>query len=132
MKLAQVSALLCASVALLMIGCGKAPSQTYTGKVTLDGIPLEQAGIELRPKEGGATGVHYGTTNAEGLFTITEDDTNPITPGEYTVVVDKVPTEMGGKSEVPDLYRYKEKTPLSLTVADGSTDLAVVELSSKP
>ncbi|MEW4451777.1 carboxypeptidase-like regulatory domain-containing protein [Bremerella sp. JC817] len=132
MKFAQVSVLLCASVALLLIGCGKAPSQTFTGKITLDGNPLAQAGIELLPKEGGATGVHYGTTDAEGRFTITEDDTNPITPGEYSVVVDKVPTEMGGKSEVPDPYRNKEKTPLSVTIADGSTDLAEIELSSKP
>ncbi|TWT31930.1 carboxypeptidase-like regulatory domain-containing protein [Blastopirellula retiformator] len=130
MKFKFAASLACvALVAVTVIGCGK--TKTFSGSVSMDGAPLASAGVQLIP-EGGGKGVHFSTTDEQGNFTIVEESANPLSAGEYVVVVDKAPTEMGGKSVVADIYRDQKKTPLKMTISDGSTKLPPIELSAHP
>ncbi|EAQ81071.1 carboxypeptidase regulatory-like domain-containing protein [Blastopirellula marina] len=132
MKLHFVGFFLSAALmSLLFVGCGS-EGETFQGTVTMDGTPLDRAGVQLYPKDNGAKGIHYGTADAQGAYKITEDSINPITPGDYYVVVDKVPTEMGGKSVVPEVYRDKESSPLTVTISSGSNQIPPIEISSNP
>ena len=130
MKAVFCRPLLCAVVlALFLTGCGS-ESRTYNGVVLLDDAPLPNAGVQLISKANSK--VHYGTTNAEGKFTIVENDDLKVDPGEYVVVVDKVPTEMGGKSEVPGVYRKEDSSTLKVTISGDSASIPAIKLKSKP
>ncbi|MFN3148666.1 hypothetical protein [Bremerella sp.] len=131
MKANILGSLLCATVMLLLlVGC-TAKDKTFTGKVTLDGSPLDSAGVKLVSKDSSARGEHYSTTDAAGNFTIQDDPNNPLKAGDYVVVVDKVPTEMGGKSVVPNDYRQAETSPITLTIFEENVAIPPIELTSK-
>lgn len=131
MKANVLGSLLCVAVMILLIAGCTAKEKTFTGSVTLDGSPLENAGVKLVSKDGSARGEHFSTTDAGGKFSIEDDPTNPLTPGDYVVVVDKVPQEMGGKSDVPDQYRKVKTTPLTLTIAPEEQTIPPIELSTQ-
>ncbi|MHC2067684.1 carboxypeptidase-like regulatory domain-containing protein [Bremerella sp. T1] len=131
MKSSILSGSLCALlVALLCVGC-TSEAKVYSGTVSLDGNPLENAGVQLIANSSSARGEHYSTTDSSGKFTIASDPNNPITAGEYSVVVDKVPAEMGGQSIVPNQYRSQEKTPLKVSISADQTTIPAIELKSK-
>lgn len=131
MKANVLGSLLCATVVFLLLAGCTAKDKTFTGSVTLDGSPLDNAGVKLIPKESSARGEHYSTTDTGGKFTIQNDPNNPLTPGDYVVVVDKVPQEMGGKSVVPNAYRDAKSSPVNVTITEESSAIPAIELSSK-
>ncbi|WDI43252.1 hypothetical protein [Bremerella sp. P1] len=130
MKANVLGSLLCAAVMFVLLAGCTAESKTFTGSVTLDGNPLDSAGVKLVSKDSSARGEHFSTTDAAGKFTIQEDPNNPLSPGDYIVVVDKVPQEMGGKSVVPNQYRSTETTPITLTIAPESSEIPPITISS--
>jgi hypothetical protein len=78
---AIVTAITCASLA----GCGSGIELgTVTGKVTLNGEPVEGASVEFQPVESGSPS--YGTTDAWGEYRLmyTADKAGAI-PGEHIV-----------------------------------------------
>lgn len=131
MKANFLGSLFCATVMLLLLAGCSAENKAFSGTVTLDGNPLDNAGVKLISKNSAARGEHYSTTNATGKFVIQEDPNNPLMPGDYIVVVDKVPAEMGGKSIVPNQYSKVESTPITVTIAAENGTISPIELSSK-
>jgi len=119
----------CAGICVLMAGCG-GQSYSASGKVTLNGQPLDGAGVTFFATDPAQQSVHSTTASASGEFTIEGDENNPLTPGEYIVVVDKPAAEMGGKSVVPKNYTTKELSPLRATIAGTHSDSIEVKLTS--
>jgi hypothetical protein len=104
------------------------------GPVTLNGEPLADAQVQLIPKTDSDLGVHVGTTDAAGKFTITQAAANtPVKAGEYVVLVSKVtggndPSLPGGgmeaqKNLVPEIYQDRSKSPLAANIHDGVNTL---------
>ena len=96
----------CASlvVALSAMGCGGGgPDRgTVTGKVTLDGQPLEGADLEFQPEEGSPS---YGTTDDDGEYDLmyTRDKRGAML-GEHTVRITTSTTDTddrGNEVRVP-------------------------------
>ncbi|GAB5406007.1 MAG: hypothetical protein Aurels2KO_42380 [Aureliella sp.] len=70
MRLLQLGLLLFCVAAT---GCGSGISgQPVTGTVTLDGVAIEGASITFQPKEGGTGMPAVGTTDANGVYTLTD------------------------------------------------------------
>jgi hypothetical protein len=126
---------ICLSAALS--GCGDAPEglATVTGKVTLDGQPLEGALVEFTPQEKGSPSV--GRTDAEGNYELQFNrDHMGAAVGQHQV---RVSTFNSGDPEgdppvqpVPEKVpaKYNVKTDLTKTVEDGSNTIDL-ELDSQ-
>ncbi|MFC1597648.1 carboxypeptidase regulatory-like domain-containing protein [Planctomycetota bacterium] len=91
-------------VFLLATGCGDGGPErgNVTGKVTLDGKPLEGADLEFQPTEGSPS---YGTTNPDGKYKLmyTRDKKGAMV-GEHTVRITTSTTatdENGNEIRVP-------------------------------
>ncbi|MCY2988418.1 MAG: prepilin-type N-terminal cleavage/methylation domain-containing protein [Planctomycetota bacterium] len=112
-------------------------------KVLLDGQPLSGAQVQLLPKGDVALGMHSGSTDATGAFTIVEvaSSNTPIRPGAYVVLVSKFSVKgnvadlpaggMGAMvNEVPDIYQDRNATPLTIEIQSAKTKLPPFELNS--
>jgi hypothetical protein len=102
----------------VIAGCGSAQGlQRVTGKVTLDGKPLEGAAVEFQPTAQGGS-PSYGVTDAGGafklMFTI---DKEGAMLGDHTVRISK--TE-GAKATETLPAKYNMKSTLTATVTAGS------------
>ncbi len=115
-------------VCLAITGCGS--SSSTSGVVTLDDAPLAGGGVTLFSTGSGAERVHAGAINEQGAFTIQENQDTPILPGEYIVVVNKPPAEMGGESVVPKIYRDKKTSPLRVTIDAANQPVPPIKLKS--
>ena len=143
---AQLAAVLSFSAACWFAGCGGSGNQSeVTGKVLLDGQPLGGAQLQLLPKADVTLGMHSGSTDATGAFTIVEaaSSNTPIRPGSYVVLVSKFSVKgnaanlpaggMGGMAnEVPDLYLDRNTTPLTIEIQSAKTTLPPFELTTAP
>jgi hypothetical protein len=125
------------------LGCGPAGTRTgVTGKVLLDGKPLAGAQIQLLSQGDAAQGMHSGTTDEQGQFTINEaaGSNNPIQPGSYVVLVSKYAKAedpkaagdaMGGMiNVVPAIYLDRGTSPLKIEVKSAQTQAPQLELTS--
>jgi len=129
MKTIHAAALFLLAISGCMLaGCGG--SHSVSGKVTLDGAPLEGAEVRLSSKAGSA--VHSATTDAKGKFTVMGTESTPVEPGEYVMIVDKVAAEMGAESVVPAPYRDKATSPLTVTIDTSFSALPDQDLKSSP
>ena len=140
--------------AVVFVGCGDGgPSVSLvTGKVTLDGKPLADAVINLSPVAGGTGKAAVGTSDAQGIFTVTDATSKKIgsgaVVGEYQVGVlwyqpdandtskstgssaEAMPKDnaaatktSGPKSELPAAYQNPSTSGLKLTVKSGTNTL---------
>lgn len=134
-----LSALMCC-----IMGCGqKNPLGVTktTGKITLDNAPLADATVTFIPKTEGAGKRANGTTNSQGIYTITTQGAEGAigaVPGEYYVTVTKnVPEVIEAASEedkssstappkiikhVADKFGKPETSDLSATVVAGKAN----------
>jgi hypothetical protein len=122
---------------LSLIGCDRGPPMPkqypVTGAVTLDGKPLDSAGIMFLPRgETRGTGA-LGMTDAEGKYTLKTDYGGPGAPeGEYAVTISRVANrdgtpyvpkpdvaEAGERETLPGHYSDSMKTVLTATVPAG-------------
>jgi hypothetical protein len=116
----------CGIIAVFVLaGCGggddgriKPPELgTVTGKVTLDGKPLEGAMVEFSPATARPS---FGTTDSSGAYTLNYDEKRKgAAVGEHTVKINtRLETAALGKKEgVP--ARYNDKSELKATVKAG-------------
>src|SRR5829696_339246 len=85
--------ILCSLVSLVFAGCGTAAGYApVSGKVTMDGAPLEGASVSFEPSgKAAGLGGSYGRTDAEGKFTLkrTTDDAQGAAIGDHTVTISK-------------------------------------------
>ena len=133
----------CGLLTLVIAGCGKSGTRSEVrGQVLLDGKPLAGAEVQLLAKTG--SGMHSGTTDAEGNFAIVEDagSNTPIQPGEYVALVSKqtMPENAanlpgGGMGAminvVPPLYQDRAASPLSAKVDGATTQLPPFEIKAE-
>ena len=122
-----------------LTGCGGASGFTpVSGKVTLDGAPLEGATVSFQPKLQPKETVEgsYGKTDATGAFTLkrVSDNAPGAAAGEHIVSISKS-TDIDPNDEatppvehVPAKYRDGS---LTFTVPAGGTDKADFVLQTK-
>jgi len=117
----------------LAAGCSSGrksvPMATVTGVVTLDGRPVPDAVVVLRPaKDLQATGARFaqGYTDAEGRFAMVTDGKPGAAVGKHVVIVGSSDANkpLGGK---PPKANAKEPMPKisDVTVAAGSNDVTI-------
>lgn len=119
--------LLCFFLILAIVGCGN-PVATVTGKVTLDGKPLETGNIGFHPTGSGP--VATTTIGAGGSFTVGTEAS--AVPGSYQVVIianevkeSKAPgAVLMPKRITPEAYGKKESTPLKADLKSGSNTIS--------
>jgi hypothetical protein len=129
---------------LPFLGCGSDGPElaTVTGKVTLDGQPVQRAAITFRPQEKGSPS--YGGTNSEGMYKLmfTQDKQGAM-PGEYFVDIE---TSKLSKSEIEDNKaqglpepppfvpiprKYRGAEQLKASVKAGESNVINFDLTSK-
>ena len=73
-----------------LIGCGGPSIDTapVSGIVTLDGKPVADAGIYFQPADGGPAA--YGSTDAEGHYSLTTVRTPGALKGSHKVIISKI------------------------------------------
>jgi hypothetical protein len=110
--------LVCASALLLpcIAGCfGRGPELApVTGKVTLDGEPLEGAQVEFKPMQGNPS---YGTTDGQGNYVLkyTKDKAGAVVGSHVvrittpTTFVDESGEETQVPERVPEQYNYRSE-----------------------
>ena len=123
-----------ATVASCVAGCG-APATVITGTVTLDGVAIPDATLDLFPTSGVGK-VSVAKTDAQGQYR------TAVSPGKLSVVVlaTKVIGQVRDRSEggmtddirsvVPDRYRSHAKTPLTAVPVEGKTTTIDLVLTS--
>jgi len=97
MQLLRRSAWLLA-VAAASIGCGESGPTLVpvTGKVTLDGKPLDGANIAFAPEPGNAyPAIGADVTGAEGNYKLMTNGRSGLPPGKYKVAISKVAAKPG-------------------------------------
>jgi len=156
----RVGSLVCVLAVVALVataGCAK-PVDTrpkrvpFSGKVTLDGAPVEGATVVLAP-EGGSGNAASGMTNAEGVVNFTTfESRDGAVPGKYLVTVAKTAfpdgraltaddpsydpstavtaVVKGAKELLPAKYKAAKTSGLTVEVKDGENAPAVFDLKN--
>lgn len=107
------------SLFLISPGCGDGPALVpVTGKVTLDGEPLEGANLSFVPVEGNKVSTPGAdVTGPKGNFSMTYNGRSGLSPGKYKVLISKtVEVESKGKDISPIFAKASfEKQLMGLT-----------------
>jgi hypothetical protein len=127
---------------LVLAGSGCGGPVTVTGRVTLDGQPVENAQVFFRPLDGGPGA--GAVTDAEGRFRLEGTKADGLLPGEYKVTVSKKAYPPGmkvpGPNEMsfalsakmievlPKRYTVPDRTPLRVTVPTGGAKAIEIAL----
>lgn len=100
-----------------LAGCGGKQFGTVTGRVTLDGVPLEGTTVEFQPDSGSPS---YGVTDSDGNYSLTwSPERAGAQVGQHTVRITSFRESMRKVPErVPE--RYNRKTELQREVKGGS------------
>ncbi len=126
------------ALSLMAVGCGDPTGrQRVTGTVTVDGSPLPEARISLRPL---ARGPRTGGIVENGEFQISKQK-GPL-PGEYAVAIQSfrktgrmISPESNPGVKVPELRQslppnYNTRTELRMEVTPGGTNHFEYDLQS--
>lgn len=131
------------SVVLISTGCGGAKNVPVTGKLTVDGAPMEGVTLSFFPDGGGVTA--SATTDAQGAFTVKTSDQDGCPPGTYVVTVAKYEkvgpapksTGLGPpvgtqelKNTLPEKYAKKDASGLTAEMKRGMAPLSF-DITSK-
>ena len=125
----------------LAVGCGAKNVAPVSGKVTLDGKPLDNASVTFEPDVSSNPGpTSYGKTDAGGSFSlkVVGSEKNGAMVGKHQVRIsafegaetkssDDNPKPL--KDKVP--VRYNSQSELSIDVPSGGTDAANFDLKSQ-
>jgi hypothetical protein len=122
-------------------GCGGSQA-AVSGRVTLDGTPLNSGTVSFQPTGGGPVG--YGAIRAGGSYSVQTGQQPGVAPGEYVVTVQSVSevteaqrqaamsgtmTEAVGQLLTPARYAARETTPLRFQLKPGRNNVDL-ELTS--
>ena len=124
-------------VCLMATGCGRSPT-VVTGTVTLDGQPLDQAGLEFHGSgTGGFTGHAFSDANGRYRATVCTTPLVVVIRATKFVGFEKEPALPGGKpgkifeQVLPSRYSDRLKTELRITPVAGQTTVADFALTSE-
>lgn len=111
-----------AVTAFFISGCGGgAELGDVSGKITLDGQPLQGALVEFQPAEGRGS---IGSTDAQGVYQLSHTvDSQGAVVGKHTVritMADDEDKEQPGRGAIP--ARYNSQSELSAEVKSGSNE----------
>jgi hypothetical protein len=123
------------------LGCGEAGEKLYPvkGSVTVDGQPAEGV-VLLFFHADEPSKVSTATSDASGAFTVVSDMKPGMPGGSYTVTASwpepaKAGASMGATPDTPDRlggrYAVKGQSTIKIDVADGTTSLPAIELSTR-
>jgi hypothetical protein len=131
-------------LALAVGGCGDSlPSLSgVSGKITLDGKPVDGAMLTFMPDSGNRDLTQgTATSDAEGAFRVKNGERDGLAPGKYKVVAIKRGSDTKGAADItslsmgkdllPTVYGDASKTTLTIDVPSSGTSSANLELSSK-
>ena len=121
------------SVFGMLTGCGASNESTVSGKVTLDGQPLERGTVTFHPVAGGPAA--YGQIQANSSYRLKTGSAAGLALGKYVVTVvatesPKLSEEAGEKIPpllTPERYGEVKRTDLEFTIrpGDNTIDLAL-------
>ncbi len=132
-RLVTLRSLLLGGVALAigggLGGCGGVHESNVSGKVSLDGQPLNTGNVTFYPSQGGAA--VYSRIGANGAYQLKTGDTFGLKPGEYKVTVvatENPPVVKGGTPPIgkvitPRKYGELQETDLVFTVGPGDNTI---------
>jgi hypothetical protein len=104
--------LFCVALTAVLAGCGSSgPSLApVTGRVTIDGRPVENIEVIFQPKQGSPS---FGVTGHDGRYElIYKRGVSGALIGEHTVQIKTMPVTEGGKPTLSIPARYNTKTEL--------------------
>ena len=116
-------------------GCGGSRA-SVSGRVTLDGKPLDHGTVAFQPTGGGPVG--YGTIRSGGSYSIQTGQQQGLAPGQYVVTVQSVAqlaeaqrqvavsgtmSEATGQLLTPPRYASRDMTPLRFQVKPGDNTI---------
>lgn len=137
MRQRRIWSLACAILACFcLLGCGV---RSVSGKVTLDGQPLEGAGISFKAsttEQGHLEGLFVGVTDAQGNYSLRPASAKSalMLPGKYLVIVTTTYVEGGvpdDKEPPPERVPEKYRKGIEFEIpADGAIN-ADFDLTSK-
>lgn len=141
----------CLLVVGVLVGCGSGvkpevipPLHPVTGKVTLDGQPVEKVAVTFVPAENNTGNGASGSTDAEGRFTLTYRTGDPGIPaGDYIVLCTKLTMPDGSPipegqtaadvmavDQIPERYRRTDNPRNAVSVPEGGKNFDL-DLKSK-
>jgi hypothetical protein len=121
---------------ILLAGCGRSAAVTVSGKITLDGTPLDDATISFVPVTGGQRNAGWATVE-KGRYAIPES--SELGSGSFRVEIRALraageksnqndPTLMFAKEALPAKYNSKSELVTDLKVGANTADF---DLKSK-
>ncbi|WP_417737567.1 carboxypeptidase-like regulatory domain-containing protein [Rosistilla oblonga] len=136
-------------VGMLVVGCGSTEQLLdvvpASGKVTVDGKPVEGISVSLLPQDGVPGRGGYGVTDATGAFTVTSvEGQDGVAEGKYKVVFQKLTqpdgspippgsnaADVGAVNSLPAAYNDPDlSTMFAIIKADGTSEMEF-DLNSK-
>mgnify|MGYP006965540612 CR=1 FL=1 len=149
--------LLCSTLAILLLaGCSDGRPAVYptTGRLLYDGKPMPLgASVTFLPTGSGGVATS-GQVDQEGNLTITTfENESGLVAGEYRVIVYQViekepehkdqdgeiraaPTDtfmaVDEDQRIPKVFSDRAKSPLTVTITEGSNDLGTIDLKTVP
>lgn len=109
---------------LAAAGCGGGHGASVTGRVTLDGKPLDTGTVTFHPEDEGPTA--YGGIHPDGSYQVKTGTQQGLPPGEYRVTVmasTEPPTDgpsVPGEMITPPRYADPAQSGLRCTVERGA------------
>lgn len=142
-----IAAVLC--LGLLSLGCGSAKQMLdvvpASGKVTVDGKPVEGISVSLVPQDGVVGRGGYGVTDASGAFDVTSvEGQDGVAEGKYKVLFQKLAqpdgspipeganaADVGATNILPQSYNDPDVcTMFAIIKSDGNSEMEF-DLDSK-
>ncbi len=120
-----------AATCLLASGCGRrVPLVPVTGRVTLDGKPLEFGAVMVQPKAGPAAQARINPDGTFRLGTFKAEDGAIPGPATIRVICRKDITQPGGEmvygpSLIPERYSRFDTSGITAEIAAGMTPLEI-------
>jgi hypothetical protein len=134
MKLRRCLQILLAAWFLQTAGCHGSRLIATKGTVTLDGVPVGNAVVQLYPES--SQGVYaHATTRDDGSFALSTNAAEGVEPGEYRVVVVKLEVSAQAsarRSVLPSAYGSKDTTPFRCTVPHDGPVLLELHAQAAP
>lgn len=120
----MINKILCAVAILLVAGCGSSDIGRVTGKITIDGAPLQNASVYFYPEPTGRPS--SGMTDEQGQYDLVYTrGVNGAQIGEHRVEISTAGMSggtggYGGDSKETVPARYNVKSDLKVAVEGGS------------
>ena len=119
-------------------GCGRVGVGDVTGRITLDGAPLDGVAMLFWPVDGSGEGCG-AITHGDGTFAVRMEGSPTVRPGQFRVVIQdprNMPafgtTAIQVSPRTPFQYGDRAQSPLLADLYEGANELPPFELRTGP